>query len=92
MAFSPATAARQMVTRVISMSSSAQPVNGTAPVTPVVLFAGVSTTPIGAADVPCCFTVSATATEANAFPGAVSVSWIDPSTSPGANAPAPERH
>ena len=41
--------ARQSVTFMTSMSSRAQPVNGTAPVTPVVLLSGVSTVPVGTA-------------------------------------------
>ena len=45
-------AARQIITRDTSMSSSAHPVNGTAPVTPVAFSNGVSTTPSGGADVP----------------------------------------
>ena len=38
---------RQIITRVTSISSSAQPVNGTAPVTPVRRSVGVSTPPRG---------------------------------------------
>ena len=45
-------AARQILTRVTSMSSSAQPVNGIDPVTPVVWSKGVSTKPNGLAEVP----------------------------------------
>src|SRR5262245_29810931 len=51
-ATSPPNALRQIETRVTSTSSSAQPVNGIAPVAPVRFSVGVSTTPIGAADVP----------------------------------------
>ena len=46
------TAARHIDHPRTSMSSSAQPVNGTAPVTPVRLSVGVSTMPNGLADVP----------------------------------------
>ena len=49
-----------MFTSAISASSSAHPVTGIAPVTPLTLLAGVSMTPNGLAPVPVCITRSVT--------------------------------
>src|SRR5437868_5186041 len=55
---SPTTGSRRISTRVTSMLSSAQPVTGIAPTTPVVLVIGVSKLPNGSAGVtPATFTV-----------------------------------
>src|SRR5687767_9960456 len=59
-ATSPPTAARQIVSAVTSRSSSAQPVIGIAPVTPVLPSTGVSTLPNGGAVVPVCSRPSVT--------------------------------
>src|SRR5258708_17123972 len=49
---SPPTGSRKIRTRVTPTSSSAQPVTGTEPASPVVPLSGVSKYPTGAADVP----------------------------------------
>src|SRR5437879_13889296 len=55
---SPTTGSRKISTRVTSILSSAQPVTGIAPTTPVVLVIGVSKLPNGSAGVtPATFTV-----------------------------------
>ncbi len=75
-------AARHTDTCVISMSSSAQPVNGMAPVTPVRLSAGVSTVPNGFCDVPLAKIVRLTAIGPGVFDVPVNVNEIAPATLP----------
>src|SRR5919109_494441 len=64
------------------MSSSDQPVNGTAPVTPVALFSGVSTVPIGGADVPVGKSVRRTAIGPGLFDEPLNVKMMAPSIVP----------
>jgi hypothetical protein len=59
-AVSPATASRQIVTRVTCTSSSAHPVKGIEPAIPVEPLAGVSNDPNGACDVPAVIEFSVT--------------------------------
>ncbi len=77
-AASPATAARHRNTFATSTSSSAHPVNGTAPVTPVALLLGVSTTPKGFAEVPGAMTASVTLIGPVVLPAPANVSVTAP--------------
>ena len=65
---------RQIATRSISRSSSAQPVIATAPVTPFCMSAGVSTTPMGGVVRPFWTVVSVTAIGPASEPAPVKVS------------------
>ncbi len=73
-------AARHTITRSTPTSSSAQPVNGIAPVTPVVLSRGVSTKPNGLADVPFGMRFSVTAIGPAVVDAPASVNVIAPVT------------
>jgi hypothetical protein len=81
-------AARQIDTRVTSMSSSAHPVKGMAPVTPVRLSDGVSTTPKGCALVPFGMSVSVTVIASVVFTAPVSETATVPVTVPPGGRPA----
>ena len=67
---SPGTGSRKIWIRARSMSSVAHPVTGIAPLAPVVLFNGVSKTPIGADVAPDALTRSAANSVRTAVAGA----------------------
>src|SRR5262245_57225812 len=75
---SPATGSRRIRTPVISMSSTAHPVTGIDPVTPVLPSTGVSIRPVGMADAPLGIVVRATVIGPAALAAPVNASAIVP--------------